>query len=214
MSKVMSILEKYNLVEKVNKEKSECTNSDFKNNIKFDEVSNNENTIVNVTANDHKEEVKVIEPFIEEKSPETENNMKYAKKMTIDEIYSLHGLENSNINTVFMLQNLINALPQNLPKDIVKQSVINIIDASKMDLNKLLSDGDQRLKLLDDVIDCYYKQTNNNITKYKEEIAKLSSLINDYQEQIKINENMLEEQIYEIKYESQKIGEIINFFSK
>lgn len=214
MSKVMSILEKYNLVEKVNKEKSECTNSDFKNNIKFDEVSNNENNIVNVTANDHKEEVKVIEPFIEEKSPETENNMKYAKKMTIDEIYSLHGLENSNINTVFMLQNLINALPQNLPKDIVKQSVINIIDASKMDLNKLLSDGDQRLKLLDDVIDCYYKQTNNNITKYKEEIAKLSSLINDYQEQIKINENMLEEQIYEIKYESQKIGEIINFFSK
>ncbi|MBM7871326.1 hypothetical protein JOC70_002824 [Clostridium pascui] len=213
MSKVMSILEKYNLVEKVSKEKSEYTDSELKNNIKLDEAINNGHNVVNVEANDYKEEVKVVEPVIEDKSSTVDNNI-YKKKMTIDDIYSLHGLENSNINTVFMLQNLINALPQNLPKDIVKQSVINIIDASRMDLNKLLSDGDQRLNLLDEVIDCYYKQTNNNIAKYKEEIAKLSSLINDYQEQIKINENMLEEQIYEIKYESQKIGEIINFFSK
>lgn len=213
MSKVMSILEKYNLVEKVNKEKSECTNSDLKNNIKFNEVVNNENNIVNVEANDYKEEVKIIEPVIEKKSSTIDNN-KYEEKMTIDEIYSLHRLENSNINTVFMLQNLINALPQNLPKDIVKQSVINIIDASKMDLNRLLSDGEQRLELLGKVMDGYYKQTNDSIAKYKEEIAKLSSLINDCKEQIKINESMLEEQIYEIKYESQKIGEIINFFSK
>ncbi|WP_097026909.1 hypothetical protein [Clostridium peptidivorans] len=213
MSKVMSILEKYNLVEKVNKEKSECTNSDLKNNIKYDEVVNNEDNIVNVEANDYKEEVKIIEPVIEKKSSTIDNN-KYEEKMTIDEIYSLHGLENSNINTVFMLQNLINALPQNLPKDIVKQSVINIIDASKMDLNRLLSDGEQRLELLGKVMDGYYKQTSDSIAKYKEEIAKLSSLINDCQEQIKINESMLEEQIHEIKYESQKIGEIINFFSK
>lgn len=213
MSKIMSVLEKYNLVEKVSKEKSEYTDSELKNNIKLDGVVNNGDDVVNVEANDYKEEVKIVEPVIEDKSSIVDNN-RYKKKMTIDEIYSLNGLENSSINTVFMLQSLINALPQNLPKDIVKQSVINIIDASKMDLNKLLSDGDQRLNLLDEVIDGYCKQTNNNITKFKEEIAKLSSLINDYQEQIKINENMLEEQIYEIKYESQKISEIINFFSK
>lgn len=213
MSKVMSILEKYNLVEKVSKEKSEYTDSELKNNIKFDEAVNNEDNVVNAEVNDYKEEVKIVEPVTQDKYS-TVNNNRYEKKMTIDEIYSLHEFDNNSINTVFMLQNLINALPQNLPKDIVKQSVINIIDASRMDLNKLLSDGDQRLKLLDEVIHSYYNQTNNNITKYKEEIAKLSSLINDYQEQIKINENMLEEQIYEIKYEFQKIEEIINFFSK
>lgn len=213
MSKVMSILEKYNLVEKVSKEKSEYTDSELKNNIKFDEAVNNEDNVVNAEVNDYKEEVKIVEPVTRDEYS-TVNNNRYEKKMTIDEIYSLHEFDNNSINTVFMLQNLINALPQNLPKDIVKQSVINIIDASRMDLNKLLSDGDQRLKLLDEVIDSYYKKTNNNITKYKEEIAKLSNLINDYQEQIKINENMLEEQIYEIKYESQKIEEIINFFSK
>lgn len=213
MSKVMSILEKYNLVEKVSKEKSEHTDSELKNDIKLDEVLNNDNNIANVEAKNYKKEVKIVDP-VDEKKPSAIDNNKYEKKMTIDEIYSLHGLEYNNINTVFMLQNLINALPQNLPKDIIKQSVINIIDASKMDLNKLISDGEQRLSLLDNVIDCYYKQTNNIITKYKDEIDKLSSLISNYQEQIKINENMLEEQIYEIKYESQKIGEIINFFSK
>ena len=54
------------------------------------------------------------------------------------------NLKKSNINTVFMLQNLINALPQDLPKDVIKQSVINIINASNIDLNELISDGEQR----------------------------------------------------------------------
>ncbi|MBU3145525.1 hypothetical protein [Clostridium sp. CF012] len=214
MSKIMSILEKYNLVEKVTVEKPKSLNPDWENNIQLSEVLNNENNILEIEAIDLKEEFKLPEPVIKEKYSKVETNTAYEKKMMINEIYSLHGLENSDINTVFMLQNFINALPQNLPKDVIKESVINIISASKVDLNHLLSDGEQRLEVLGKVMDGYYNQTNKRISEYKDEIAKLLSLINDSQEQIKIKESVLEEQIYLIKSESQKIDGIINFFPK
>ena len=214
MSKIMSILEKCNLVEKVNKENADHINLNEQNNIQLSEVSDDENNILKVETSHHKQEIKALEPVIKEKTSTMDDDIEYEKKMMIDEIYSLYGLENSNINTVFMLQNLINALPQNLPKDVVKQSVINIMGASNIDLNELLSDGEQRLEVLVKVMEGYYNQTNKRIALYKEEIAKLSSLISNCQEQIKIKENMLEEQICLIKYEAQKIDDIIDFFPK
>lgn len=214
MSKVMSMLEKYNLIEKSNKEKPEYTNLNEENNIEISQLLNYKGNIKELEPDDYKEEIKTPELDIEEKPLPISTDKGYESKMMINEIYSLYGIENSDINTVFMLQNLINALPQNLPKDVVKQSVINIIDASKINLNKLLSDGDQRLEVLDKVMEGYYNQTNKCIVEYKEEIAKLSSLINNCQEQIKIKESMLEEQVYLIKYEAQKISDIIGFFPK
>jgi hypothetical protein len=214
MSKIMSILEKCNLVEKVNKEKPENTYLNEENDNKVSEVVNVENDIINSGASYHKEEVKELEFVSGEKTSSVGTDIEYEKKMMIDEIYSLFGLKNSNINTVFMLQNLINALPQNLPKDVVKQSVVNIINASNIDLNELLSDGEQRLEVLVKVMEGYYNQSNKCIVQYKEEIAKLSNLINNCKEQIKIKESMLEEQIKLIKYEAQKIDDIIDFFPK
>ena len=214
MSKIMSILEKCNFVEKVNKEEYENTNLNEKKNIQLSEELNDEDNILKGEASKHKIEINAPEPVIKESSSAIVADIEYENKMMIDEIYSLYGFENSNINTVFMLQNLINALPQNLPKDVIKQSVINIIKASNIDLNELLSDGEGRLEILVKVMDRYYKQTNKSIAEYKEEIAKLSSLINNCQEAIKIKENMLEEQINLIKYEAQKIDDIIDFFPK
>lgn len=214
MSKVMSILEKYNLVEKVIKEKPEYANLCMENNIELGEVVNGENINLNVESNDCKEEAKVSEVVVKEKFAGFNPNTTFEEKMTIDDIYSLCEIKNSNINTIFMLQKLINALPQNLPKDIVKQSVINIINASNIDLNELISDGEQRIDLLAKVMDEYCNQTNKRIMEYKEEIARLSGLISNCQEQIKAKESLIEEQIYEIKFEAQKIESIIDFFSK
>lgn len=213
MPKVMSILEKLNLVEKVNKEKPQYNSLNEKNNIDLGEVLKDEKNILEIETT-YNEEMKAPEPVIKEKSCAMEPGIEYEKKMMINEIYSLYGLEKSSTNTVFMLQNLINALPQNLPKDVIKQTVLNIIDASKIDLNELLSDGQKRLEVLVKVMDGYSNQTNKDIAEYKEEIVKLTRLINSYQEQIKIKESMLEEQIQLIKYESQKIDGIIDYFPK
>lgn len=207
MSKIMSILEKCNLVEKVIKEDDNNVNLNKEENTPVGKILTDEHS-------DYKEEIKVIDPIINEKHTRIDMDMEYEKKMMVNDIYSLYDLENSNINTVFMLQNFINALPQNLPKDVVKQSVINIINASNIDLNKLLSDGEHRLEVLSKVMEGYYNQTNKRVAEYKKEIDKLSSLISNCKEEIKIKENMLEEQICLIKYEAEKINSIIDFFPK
>ncbi len=192
MSKVMSILEKCNLVEKVNNEEPGNCPAAEELNLVPDEVLETENNIEAENFN---------------------NGLKYENKMMINEIYSLFELKNSSINTVYMLENLINALPQNLPKDVVKQSVINVMNASDIHLNELLSDGQQRMEVLKTVMNGYNSETNKCIAEYKEEIDRLSDLINNCQEQIKIKESLLEEQQYIIQCESDRVSEIIDYFS-
>lgn len=210
----MSLLEKYNLVEKVNKDDSKTHNNKEEYQSEVSEV------ITEIEHNPVKERCDAIIKSSQEDTPSIEltndksNAVQYQKKMMINEIYSMNNIKNSDINTVFMLQNLINALPQNLPQEVIKQSIMNIIGASNIDLKELLSDGQQRLEILEKVMSEYYNQTKIRIEEYKGEIDKLSRLISNYQEQIKIQENMLEEQMNLVKYETQKIGNIMDFFNK
>lgn len=214
MSRIMNILEKCNLVEKANVQGPKQINLEEKNNIQWEEEIIDESNISIVKTSYSEENIKVPKIDSFEENLEKEINIEYDKKMMINEIYSLYEIENNSVNTVYMLQNLINALPQNLPKDVLKQSVINIINASNMDLNELLSDGELRLEVLGKVMEGYHNQTINRISGYKEEIAKLTSLINECEEKIVMQSNMVEEQVYLIKCETQKIDGIIDFFPK
>ncbi|GAA0724583.1 hypothetical protein GCM10008905_18720 [Clostridium malenominatum] len=206
MSKIMSMFEKFNLLEKVNNETTNENNvdNDININAKFEEVKN-ENKSEN-------EEVMLMNNGVEEKA--IESNLDFKKIMNISEIYSSYGIENSNIGTVFMLGNFINALPESLPYEVKKNSVMNIIEASNTDLNKLISDGSKRVSILNEFINNYEQTTIGTIEEYKDEIFKLAQLIEKYKEQISIKETMLEEQRHIIKYEWEKINKIIDFFEK
>lgn len=205
MAKVMSLLEKYNLVEKVNKgDKTnkentiikEETSSKKESNTKVinEEIKEEIKEIEKENVNKSKEKVEVSEKVVKENLPRENVKLEYENKMMIKDIYSLFDIENSEVNTIFMLQNLINALPQNLPQDVVKQSVMGIIDASNINLKELLSDGKKRLEILDKVMNEYNKYTSKSISDYKEEIRRLSNLIKDYEGKIKMKEEMLEDQ--------------------
>lgn len=207
MSKFMSILEKMRVVEKVNGEDPG-----------YEEMTNN-NALDEIMPEDVSETNK--EPnFKTFKKPDRSENrvmqdkQTYEKNKSIDEIYASYDLDNSNINTVFMLGNFINALPENLPYVVKRSSVASIINASDANLNALLNDGERRLKILEQFSNDYTAAVNNIIMKNKEEIKKLKNMIEYYEAEISIKETMLEEQTNIIKYENQKIKSIINFFNK
>jgi hypothetical protein len=214
MSKLISFLEKHNLVEKIDKETppTEIAEKPFYETTSIDLEENLTTSIIEDIKN--KPIVKTSSPIInkEEYSLLSKKN-KYDKQIDITEIYSLYNLDINTPNTVFMLENLINALPQNLPEDVMKQTIRNIIVASNINLNELLSDGEHRLKALVELMNDYYIETNNEISQCKAEIAKLSTLINGYQERIKTKELMLQEQSNLVKSENQRIENITNFFS-
>jgi hypothetical protein len=213
MSKILSVFERLNLIEKVSEEKED----NFKINAKDIEESTEAE---NITNNNSEIEFPEVNNEDNHSTAKGDNHsalkteLNYERNMNISDIYSAFGIENSNVNTVFMLGNFINALPENLPYEVKKRSVMNIISASNTDLVKLLSDGERRLNVLSQFASEYHNSTNNMIDQLKAEIIRLNGLINKYKEQIHMRETMLEEQNYTIKYEAEKISNIINFFNE
>ncbi len=207
MSKFMSILEKMRVVEKVNGESPEF--EELTQNRALDEIMQKEVSETNQETN-----------FKSFRKPDRSENRAmqdkqiYEKNKSINEIYASYDLDSSNINTVFMLGNFINALPENLPYVVKRSSVASIINASDANLNALLNDGEKRLKVLEQFSNDYTAAVNNIIAKNREEIKKLKNMIEYYEAEINIKETMLEEQTNIIKYENQKIKSIINFFNK
>lgn len=205
MSKIMSVFEKLNLVEKVDNNSHQTnliSSSDSEKIDQSDELEQHtyESNIIQSKSTKEDEDVKAID---------AEN---LDRNMSIEDIYSKFNLNGSSINTIFMLEKFINALPESLPIDIKRQSVINILKASDTNLNMLISDGEKRLNILNSFAKDYYKSTNEAIENYKSEIAKLNDLIKSHKEQIQLKESKLLEQNNVIKYETEKINSTINFF--
>ncbi|KZL93392.1 hypothetical protein [Clostridium magnum] len=219
MSKLMDVFEKLNLVEKVNDEANNEVNDEVN-----DEANDNskiDDEIIEKKVEPKDIEIDVEESYTESFQSNTEKKQKNSKldsnherNMHIHEIYDLYGIENSNVNTVFMLGNFINALPESLPYEVKKQSLMGIIAASNTNLRNLLSDGEKRLNALSKYTKEYNTSINNIIKEYNEEITKLNNLINTYNEEIHVKEAMLQEQSNTVQYEIEKINSIINFFKK
>lgn len=206
MSKITSVLEKFNLIEKTDVEASESEEQKVDYIIECEKIKESkagfEETIA--IANEISSKKEYVEKPIKANSE---------KNLTIEQIYSLFELELGNINTIFILDSFINALPQNLPQDLIKNSVLNIVNASNINLDTLLADGKQRLTVLNQFINDYSFSANHTIQEYEEEIIKLTKTINMHKEHIRNKENMLEEQSHLVKYETQKITGIVEFFS-
>lgn len=209
MSKLMTVLEKFRVVEKADSEKAEISitkENKSAETAKLPKIESknqySENTAKNFKISNRGEDKAVLE------------KMTFDKNKTIDEIYSAYDLEKGNINTIFMLGNFINALPENLPYAVRKSSVMNIMNASNSNLNVLMSDGERRLKVLNQFANDYSNTVTSVIFKHKEEIKKLKQMIDYYEEEIVTKQTMLEEQNNIIKYETQRINNIIGFFKK
>lgn len=199
MSKLMSVFEKFNLVEKLEDETTTENSEESK------EYMNNEQNVdlsaveLAIPAKDNNQNVKKI-------------NTDSEKNISIEDIYKKFGMNGNGVNTIFMLEKFINALPDKLPLDIKKDSVINILDASNTDLNMLINDGEKRLDILTNFAKDFSQSTSQAIERCKDEIVKLNSLIKDYEEQIYLKESMLLEQNNDIKAETEKIQNTISFF--
>lgn len=196
MTKIMSVLEKYKLIEKENDEFL-LTTVETEPLIAVADVNENLSTLI---------------PSLD--LPALHNAGESHKTLTLEEIYEMHNLSSLPVTeTVFILENFINALPAELPEFVKKTTVDNILTASSMDLQKLLADGTTRITHLDDFIVEQGDEISQDITTLKQTINKLSAIINQYQEQIKIKELLLQEQSATIHNEIQRVNNIIKFFS-
>jgi hypothetical protein len=138
-------------------------------------------------------------------------NQELNKIFSVDEIYFNSNLANKKINTIFLIDSYVKALPENLPTEVKRQAVLNIIKASDMDITLLVKDGQDRLSILNEFITNVTTKTDNMIKTCEDEIKDLHKKIDEYKKLINDREKFQEEQKAFIDYEVQKVQNIMDF---
>ncbi|MEA4826808.1 MAG: hypothetical protein VB130_09265 [Clostridium sp.] len=156
-------------------------------------------------------EVVEVKRDVELNSPKDSTEKEVNKLLSVDEIYNRFNIENKKINTIFLIDSYVKALPETLPTDIKKQSVLNIIKASGMNVQELIKDGQDRVKVLGSFTSDVSAKTKSIIDEYEKEIGELLKKIDEYKNIINNRKNFQEEQKACIDYEVQKINNIIGF---
>jgi hypothetical protein len=133
------------------------------------------------------------------------------EKLPIKTIFEKFGLETKETNTVYLIENFMKALPNNLPTDIKRQSIINLISASQLDIICLLKDGNRRLDVLNNYIDDFSGNVAETIVSNEKQIRKLNERIAYHNRIIEDKQRMRDAQKAEVEFEIQKISNIIDF---
>lgn len=156
-------------------------------------------------------EVRLVGEIHEQTEVQDRTEKASVEKLPIKEVYEKFGLETKETNTIYLIENFIKALPNNLPADIKRQSIINLISASQLDIICLLKDGNRRLEVLNKYFDDFSGNVEEIIASNEKQIRKLNERIAYHNRIIEEKQKMKDSQKAEVEFEIQKIANIIDF---
>ncbi len=105
----------------------------------------------------------------------------------------------------------LKALPANLPVDIKRDSVMNIMSASDIKLEDLLGDAYKRIDALNNVLEKVVSTTEQMKKKNSNSITDLENRINELKKSVSDREKFQDTQNTTIEYEIQRIINIVDF---
>lgn len=135
------------------------------------------------------------------------------KHMTIDSIYSAMNLNEKPGNSVFMIERYAATLPEGLPDEIKRQSVLSILKVSDLNVDELLQDGFNRIDVLNEVLEDITQKTEDMDREDLEEIEELSSMIEELREKVARRAGYQERQNSSLASEIERIVGIVEFIS-
>ena len=133
------------------------------------------------------------------------------KLMTIEEIYRNSHLENEVKKTIFMADVYQKAIPENLPLDIKRETVLNIMNVSNVSLEELLNDAYKRIDSLNTVLEETVSTTQEIFNRNDATIKELEKRIEDLKDINRNRKKFQEDQNTMIEYEIQKIINLVEF---
>lgn len=210
-----TLLEKLGLIEKVENEVSEAEKT-AKNTVqsptdteKFRDIYISKETEVK-----EKSEMKIeTEVKVSEMTENPISVVRGKKLLKVSDIYKKYNINSEGINSLLIVESFQKALPDYLPTDVKRQSILNIIASSNVEVENLLKDGEEKLKSLNDFSESFTSETESVIAGFQEEIEKLKQKIDTFEEAIGDMKKLQNEQNYTIKYETEKINNILQFIN-
>lgn len=211
-----NILEKLGLIEKVENE-SQVNNSN--EDIAEEQIAKTEiekpqftEVIKNKIQDDVKEaETEAETVVIGSNDSDPIAVVKRKKLLKIDEIYRNFDILTEGINSLAIVESFQKALPDYLPTEVKRQSILNIIASSNVKVESLLRDGNDKLRCLNDFSEAFTKESNEVVSDFEKEIKKLTEKINNYKTAIDNMKKLHTEQDFTVKYEIEKINNILQF---
>lgn len=136
------------------------------------------------------------------------------KLLSIEDIYRNARVESDVKKSIFMADVFLKALPENLPVDVKKESLLNIMNVSSIPVDSLLSDAYQRIDALNTVLENTVQTTQSVIENNETSIKELERRIKELKHVIDERRKFEEDQNTLIEYEVQKIIGIVDYIKQ
>lgn len=171
-------------------------------------------------VNQFTEELKIQEDvrIQEESSMEIEDKLNVLigayeknKMLSIEEIYRTARLSNDTKRSIFIADIFLKTLPENLPVDIKRTSLLNILGVSSISIEELLTDAFQRIDSLNTVLENTVNTTEEVTKKNEMTIKELENRIEELKNVNEVRRKFQEDQNTLIEYEIQRIINIVDF---
>lgn len=127
----------------------------------------------------------------------------------VQDLYTANKMPLSGKETVYTIESLLKALPDGLPADLVRTTLQNVTQASYMELDALIADGETRISVLQNYSNQFSQRTDAVIKQYESEIEQLKRKISEYQSMIEERNTLQTNQTHAIQYEVERISNII-----
>lgn len=132
--------------------------------------------------------------------------------LTVVEIYEKAGISDLD-KSIFKVEEFGNHLPNDLPSEVKRQSVIGILAASGLNVEELYEDAEKRINALKEVSVVTIDKSNLVITEKEQEIIDLLNKIDLLKQEVIDRKTAQEKQDNLINDELNEIGKIIKFIS-
>ncbi len=133
------------------------------------------------------------------------------ERMTPNDIYSKCNLEEST--SIFKVDELSKKLPDTLPSDVKRQSLLGIMEVTNLSIDALLSDAQKRTEALKSVLTEFSQKTSEIISANEAETDELLSKIQQLKEQTEQRKKLQEDQESLITEELGRIASITEFIN-
>lgn len=133
------------------------------------------------------------------------------KMMSIDDIYRNSRLTAEAKRSIFIADVFLKTLPENLPMDIKRSSLLSILNVSSINIEELLTDAFQRIDALNTVLENTVNTTDEITKKNEQSIKELEDRIEELKHISEMRRKFQEDQNTLIEYEIQRIINIVDF---
>ena len=148
-----------------------------------------------------------------EQQPQTRVEDYTVRYMEIDDLYRVLSLKAKKTDTIYLIEEYLQSLPETLPDESRREIVSKIVAASGFDYDLLMGDGVLRVKMLKEYAERFSQYTDDYVAARQAELEELDLQIIRIREMIEDRRDLHKKQFFAIEAEAQRLKDILTFIS-